>query len=540
MPRGRLRWSPGRLPVPLMGAILASCVLPARPEVTVVGEPYVAEIVLGSVRRPVNRRVLGSNVQWLDRGDRLLRAGTLEFEPRAFELATRLAPTVLRYPGGSQGDTYRWAEGVGPVASRGEVELFYARGVWQRVEFGTAEFLAFAAAVGAEPLVTVNATTGSAAEAAAWVRAVNRDGVTQASGARLAPGSPGAPRVRYWEIDNEPYLRQDARPEFYIDASEFARRANAFISAMRAVDPSLVIGLPIRNDTVGLLMLEQQTPGFAARVLREVTEPFDYVALHNAYFPFLWRPGVSPSDAELFRALMGAALVVERDFATTRALLARHQPGRRVQLAVTEYNALFSIGGPRDGYMATLGGALYVAELLRLFAETDDLLLAAHWSLSDNWYFGSFSAQLPRSSVPEPRPAYHVLEAFGAVLRGYLLAVHVATPTYSTAALGLVTAEDAVPALSAVATSEDGRVRVLLLNKDPERPAQLTLRTASGATQQLVTHRQLADSMLFDQTGARRTIQWRDVPITTQGMPLPLTIPPHSLTWLELTRRGGA
>jgi alpha-L-arabinofuranosidase len=101
------------------------------------------------------------------------------------------------------------------------------------------------------------------------------------------------------------------------------------------------------------------------------------------------------------------------DIESTRAELRRYFEGRTVPFAITEFAPLFTIGKSSDGYIGTITGALYIADLLRLFALSDDVELAAHWSLSGNWEFGALSQ--------EPRPAYLVLQAYSRLLRGNLL-----------------------------------------------------------------------------------------------------------------------
>ena len=75
--------------------------------------------------------------------------------------------------------------------------------------------------------------------------------------------------------------------------------------------------------------------------------------------------------------------------AATRAQLAHYFPGRRIPLCFTEYNALVSLGAKEDGLLASLAGALFVADALRMFAQDGDVLFANFWSLADNWYFGA-------------------------------------------------------------------------------------------------------------------------------------------------------
>lgn len=524
-----------------LALLLTGC--PAIPrastsDVTVVQQPYSASVVVnvGASGRPVNRLVLGTSVQWVDDGDHLLVPGTTKFDTGAMKLVRALAPTVIRYPGGSQGDTYHWRAGVGTAAERQSNELFFQRGKQQRVLFGTAEFLELCRATGAEPLLTVNATTGTAAEAAEWVDYVNRKGVRSVDGSRL-------PSVKYWELDNEPYLKNDSHPEYAISAAQFAVRANEFLRAMRKADPSIVIGIPMRSDTVGALRLPQQVDNYASTVLSQVTEPFDFVALHNTYFPFIWNPAERRTEDEVFRATMSASRAVAADFETTRQLLRKYKPGKPIKIAVTEFNALFAFGGGRESYIATLGGALYVADLLRLFAESDDVMLANFWSLSDNWYFGAVTRQLPASREAQPRPAYHVLTAFRDVLHGRIVPVKTSAPTFDSPAVGLIPAYRGTPLLASLATAEGDRVRVLLINKDRSRPASVSVKSQRGMLSTPVVN-VLSDSFLYNSTQARSALAWRrrnpstPASASTTASDDVITVPPHSLVWVEYRTSG--
>lgn len=498
---------------------------PAVP--TVVGEPYAATITIESgAGRPVNRLALGTGIQWNDRGDNVIQSNSTRFDGNLLDLLMKLRPTVLRYPGGSQGDTYHWKGGVGAKDQRKENELFFAKGKSERVLFGTEEFLRLADTLGAEPLITVNLASGTADEAADWVRLTNVTRLRRAAGAAL-------PAVHYWELDNEPYLKQDARPDLHVSAEEFAKRANAAIRAMRAVDRTIAIGLPLRSDTLGTIALPQQTPKFAETVLRGVTEPFDFVALHDAYFPFIWDPRARDTDEEIFRATMAAPRVVARDIEHVRSLLSRYKPGRRIGIAVTEYNALYSLGGPRDGYIASLGGALYVADLLRLFAQTDDLVMANYWSAANNWYFGLVGNQLPFSLRPEPRPSYHVMRAYGEVLRGRLQPLAVRAPTFDSKQVGMIPAQTGTPLVSALATVEGGVRRMLVINKDPSRPVDLTVAGTAGSLQ-AISVQELSSPTLFDPGNARKNVQWRPRESPSPALPFTMRFPPHSIAWIEL------
>jgi alpha-N-arabinofuranosidase len=363
----------------------------------------------------------------------------------------------------------------------------------------------------------VNVASGSPGDAADWVRSVNR------------AGGAGGP-VHFWEVGNEPYLREDVRPEAAVAPATFAVRANVFIRAMREVDDSIAIGLPLRNDRLGTLPAVT-FPGYAETVLRGVTERFDFVSLHSAYMPFIGAGGKQWQPEEVFRASMAAYRVVEDDLKQTHQLLERVLPSRMFPFAITEYNAMYTVGGALDHYLATLGGALYVADLLRMLAARDDVLMANFWSLTGNWFFGAVS------SDRQLRPAYHVLHAYSHVLRGQRLNMEVSAPTFDAPAVGAVPATTGVPVIAATAAVEGKRIRILVINKSASTPAIVTLRGASGPIQSAVG-RELADDHVFDATHASGLLRWREVAVEAAGGPIRLTARPHSLVWLEIESAG--
>lgn len=413
-----------------------------------------------------NALLLGSNVQWVDRGDELLARDGKTFNRAVLEAARQLRPTLLRYPGGSHSDLYRWRDGIGDRSRRPENEHFFSRRM-QRVDMGTQEFLELCEELGAEPVFTVNVVTGSADEAADWVRWVNmREQRSRLTGRPL-------PKARYWEIGNEPYLRDDRQKRLWLSPLEYAERANRFIEAMRRADPSIRIGIPLRSDRIGG-MPATPIPGFNETVLRNLTQPFDWVAVHNAYLPFMMDGPMSSAD--LYRAAMSASLVVEQDLAETAALLARLKPGRPVRIGITEYNALFTLGGRFDGLIDSPLGALYVADLLVTLAGIPDVLMANFWSLSGNWLFGATSQR------GEPRAAHAVLAALRDVFAGRLLPIEIrGDGEFDTVRVGFVPEQRGVPSVTAFATVDRGAIRVAIVNKERSRIARLSV--AFGATE---------------------------------------------------------
>src|SRR5205823_5281136 len=198
------------------------------------------------------------------------------------------------------------------------------------------------------------------------------------------------------------------------------------------------MGIPLRSDRIGTT---PATPlqGFNDKVLATVNEPYDFVAVHDAYLPVILNPNRSVSDENLFRASMAGSRIVEQDLEFTRSLLRKYQPGKRIPIAITEYNALYTFGGGKAMHPATLGGALVAADLLLMFARQDDLLMADYWSLTGDGPFGAVSNRR------EIRPSYQVLLAAERVLRGQLVPAQVSCPTFDSPEVGIVTALKGTP-----------------------------------------------------------------------------------------------
>ena len=466
----------------------------------------------------VNRRLLGSNVGWAYAGDNMLvEAGRPD--PAMLALAQQLGPTVLRYPGGTYTDDFHW------TAPRN-------RHVFNKIEqpttMDTQRLLELCEATGAEPIISVNLVTGTPQEAAAWLAAINVRGfVSGTSGRRL-------PRATFCELGNEPYLKEAVRPDLDLAPEEFARRANLFIRALRAVDPALRIGLPLTTDTRNGFPATPY-PGFTRRVLALITERFDFVSVHNAYIPF---GNDRPRDrAGLYWGAMAGARAVQADMRAMRELLGALRPGSTWPLALTEYSPLFSLGkGETDTWTTTPAGALFVADLLCTLARTQGLLMANHWSLSANGRFGAIHA------ARYPRPVFEALRLMGQALQGVSLATRVHAETVSTAAIGAVPAVAALPLIEALATrstAADGRrtLRIVVINKDPRRSARGLLDFGAGLPVERARLELLSCNDVLDASDAPELLKRSERTLAPTPAPAPqlaFELPAHSLAMLTL------
>ena len=161
---------------------------------------------------------------------------------------------ILRWPGGNFVSNYHWEDGIGPAEKRPTLP----NDAWGRVEtnlFGTDEFIAYCRAVGCEPMICVNAGSGTPAEAARWVQYCNGAVDTPMGALRAANGHPEPYNVRHWEVGNELWGRWQY---YWTSASGYVDRYKNFSKAMLTADPTIKLyacGAPVFwgkkwNDTL--------------------------------------------------------------------------------------------------------------------------------------------------------------------------------------------------------------------------------------------------------------------------------------------------
>ena len=213
--------------------------------------------------QPFSPLLLGSNLEWSNRGDSLLKQDGRGFTSDILARVLELGPTLLRFPGGTQSDLFVWSKSVGELDQRGVGQL--ADGTTQPYLFGIDEFIRLTNVLHAQRLFTVNVVNASSDDAA-----------------NLATYMRDKGGIAFWEIGNEPYLT--ASPEEMarlpsgwrrnLTPAEFTERANSAIRALRQVEPSARVGIPLRSDQINNRPITPY-PGYNDVVLGGLKETFD-------------------------------------------------------------------------------------------------------------------------------------------------------------------------------------------------------------------------------------------------------------------------
>ena len=158
-------------------------------------------------------------------------------DPDVIRLLKESRLPLLRWPGGNFVSGYHWEDGVGPIDQR-PTRPNMAWGHPEPNLFGTDEFLAFCREVGCEPLICVNAGSGTPEEAARWLEYCNGSADTPEGARRAANGHPDPYGVRLWEVGNETYGRWQegwTKPAGHVD------RFTEFAEALRERAPDIEI-----------------------------------------------------------------------------------------------------------------------------------------------------------------------------------------------------------------------------------------------------------------------------------------------------------
>lgn len=247
---------------------------------------------------------------------------------------------ILRFPGGSASDGYNWQ------TNKQDANTY----TWA-TNFD--QFAHVAKSIGAQAMITVNYGSGTAEEAANWVRYSN---ITKGYG------------FKYWEVGNEVYGGwEEDHHAIPHDPYTYATEAVKYIHAMKAVDPSIKIGVVVETGQNGYANNQNHsainpvtghkhygwTPVVLSTMLSLHTLP-DFLIYHR----YEQGPG-KESDA----GLLQAAKTWKNDVADLEKI--KHDylgnQGRKVQIVCTENNSVYSNTGKQT---TSVVNALYLDDSL--------------------------------------------------------------------------------------------------------------------------------------------------------------------------------
>lgn len=380
--------------------------------------------------RTVDPRLTGINAAMWD--------GSFESQTTVSFLES-VGAKILRFPGGSLSNEYHWQTNT------------TLDNTWTWVT-SFDDFASIAKAVNTQATISVNYGTGSSDEAARWVEYSN---ITKGYG------------FKYWEIGNENYGTWETDNHVVRhDPFTYAQEAKNYITKMKAVDPTIKVGVvivtgedsfvnnrlhPATNPRTGIVH-NGWTPVMLT-TLKSLNAIPDFVIYHR----YEQNPG-QESDSRLLQS----AATWKNDAADLRRQLTDYlgSDGDRVEIVCTENNSVSFDPGKQS---TSLVNSLFLADSVGNILQTE-FNMFVWWDLRNGYVMGkNNSASLHgwrnygdygiASIDNEPYPSYYVFK----------LLSRFAAPSDS-----VIDAKSQSSMLAAYATKKtDGRLSLMLINKSP-------------------------------------------------------------------------
>ena len=391
-------------------------------------------------------------------------------DPDVLRLSQDLKIELLRWPGGNFVSGYRWRDGIGPREGRPT----RPNPAWAGLEthhFGTDEYMRFCAAIGAKPMICVNAGDGTPEEAADWVEYCNGAPNTRMGRLRARNGRRAPYNVRVWEIGNELYGDWQIG---HTDPAGNAQRYLRFRKAMLARDPSIEIIATGRGDEYkgdGLAQVNRWNE-ILLRTAATGTALPDLISVH----PLVPLPANLSNFTyeQVFESAMAHPTWWSQSFLPALRRQTQIASAKsKVSVAVTEWGLI--VGGPqwlRYPNHDEQSGAIYAALFYNAMLRAADFVR-----------IGNVTALMHGGGIKRPNqyayvdPMYYVEKMYGVARPKRLLPVAVEGPGLDVPQRGLLPEVQDVPLLDVIA-AESGRERLLfIVNRDLKnaRQAEITL-----------------------------------------------------------------
>lgn len=500
----------------------------------------------GTIVRTVDERIFGLNATMWD--------GELG-SAQTISLLQQAGIRTIRIPGGSLSDEYHWRVN----------RTFDNTWTWAS---GMNKFADLITGLNAQAFVTVNYGTGTPEEAAAWVAYANAaTGATTAIGtdskgydwqaagtwAALRAAQPlatddgmnflrrgrAAPYgLKYWEIGNENYGPWETDEQAVKnDPTTYADRAKDYIAKMKAVDPTIKIGVVVVTSRENA-DYKNWTPVMLARLKSHGVVP-DMVVYHRyeqapKADAIQWN-GPYESDA----GLLQRAKTWSDDAADLRSQVVNAfgaTDAAKIEIVVTENNSVYSQPGKQTTslvnglFLADSVGHLLQTEINALlwwdlrngtdFANNNGDELYGWRKYGDYGIISSAATNGPANSYT-PYPTYYAFKLLSRFARGGDSIVS-------------ATSNHALVSVFAAKTTAGG-LNLLVINKDPSTSREVNF-TLNGftpaASAERVYYGKDQDEAARTGTGSTDLLAQT---ITNAGSTFSVTFAPYSMSVIRLT-----
>jgi alpha-N-arabinofuranosidase len=431
----------------------------------------------------------------------------------------RLQVPVLRWPGGCFADEYHWRDGVGPRGERPR-RLNMSWGGVESNHFGTHEFLDLCELVGAEPYIAGNVGSGSPRETAEWIEYMTSDADTELTRLRSRNGRERPWRIPYFGVGNENWgCGGQMRAEFYAD--EY-RRFASYVRDFSGNKIQRIAGGSSEGDYHWTETLMARAAGHMQGL------SFHFYTLPSNSWEGRKGSATEFGEAE-WHATLARTLRMDEYLSRHGAIMDKYDPQKRVALVVDEWGTWYDTepGASALYQQSTMRDAVVAAVNLNIFHHHSDRVRMANIAQMVNVLQAVILTDKERMILT---PTYHAMEMYKVHQGARLVPVEVAAPEYK---LGQAT----VPSLHASASRDEAnRLHLSVVNLDPNRPAEVSLRVAGanarGVAGRVLTAPAMNAMNTFDRPDNVKPAEFKGAKI--EDGTLTLSLPPKSVVVIEL------
>lgn len=436
----------------------------------------------------------------------LLPADAIDgLDPDMVRMSRDMKTPLVRF-GGNFTSGYHWRDGVGPADKRVSA-LNIAWGIPEYNQFGTDEFLHYCELIGADPQIALNLGSGTAPEAADWVRYVNEH----------SPKHGGYT----WELGNELWGNWNLGSP---TLQELPGRTAEFSKAVRAADPK------------ALLIATGQDPDhfeeWNAAQLGNPPGTFNFLSTHFVVTTSNAEDRNASSDA-LASATFALPVELGRKLHEMQKQIYARPGYQDVRIAFTEW--LFHPGNAQQNAVnfSNMGGAVSAGGFFNMLLQNADIV-----PISDMTGIVEFAGIWKKRGRVFAAPSYYAFRMYSTAAADRLIAVKSNAKDYNVeAGITRLPKIDHVPYLDTTAViSKDGRRMTLFCvnrNLSQDTAADIALKgfgLGSTAKIQVLS----APSIYDENTEAKpEAIVPVDSEATVQGGRLRYTFKHESVTRIE-------
>lgn len=454
---------------------------------------------------------------WIDEISMMPQSAVNGVRKEYVDMINILKPTIMRYPGGcfADGQANHWQNGIGDIDQRA-TRIDNHWNYYQRMDFGTDEYIRFCKSMNIKPQITVNFGSGTPEEAANWVEYTNGNVNTTFGKLRSDNGNPQPYNIKFWEVGNEQYGGWEIghRP-----AREYAELFNEYADEMKAKDPSIKI---IANGDLENL-------NWTNTLLTISGSKMDYLSIHFAT-PFDEQSYYT--DTEVYYAVAAASEYFKTKFNMVVNSIDSITAGK-VKIVLSEWWNEYG-----DSYNSKHGSsqeiAVHVACMLNFFQQKSDILDIANRSTfveilkTYNPQFEFFLA-----------PSAYVLSLYSNYSGNLPLATNVVSPTYSLpSSFGNIPIMSSIPNLDVSATKKGNKIFINVVNRCIEY-ITTNINIDGGAVEPQGVIRTINGPSIVSQNFEfpHNSVTLITSQINNAGKSFQYKFPAHSVTGIELTEQ---